>query len=84
MIRKEFDRLVTEVPETPCYEVWGRHGHNDAEYFCSAYFESEDAEEEVARLQYAAAKSSNCSGQLPNYWIKETTLGEYAKKRRGG
>lgn len=80
MIRKEFDRLVTEVPETPCYEVWGRHGHNDAEYFCSAYFESEDAEEEVARLQYAAAKS--LGGCAAVYWLKETTLGEYVKRRK--
>ena len=80
MIRKEFDRLVTEVPETPCYEVWGRHGHNDAEYFCSAYFESEDAEEEVARLQYASAQS--LGGCAAVYWLKETTLGEYVKRRK--
>ncbi len=80
MIRKEFDRLVTEVPETPCYEVWGHHGHNDAEYFCSAYFESEDAEEEVARLQYASAQS--LGGCAAVYWLKETTLGEYVKRRK--
>lgn len=79
MMRKELERLIVEAPETPCYEVWGKMGEGD-ECLCSAYFDSEDAEEEMARLQYASAQS--LGGCAAVYWLKETTLGEYVKRRK--